>query len=35
MFLKEENPKTGETIKITARFTAKFKPAMAFNETVT
>jgi len=35
LFLKEENLKTGETIKIAARFTPKFKPAMAFEETVT
>ena len=28
------NPKTGEAIKITAKFTPKFKPARAFKEAV-
>ena len=31
---KGRNPKTGEAIKIAAKFTPKFKPARAFKEAV-
>ena len=31
---KGRNPKTGESIKIAAKFTPKFKPARAFKEAV-
>jgi len=31
---KGRNPKTGEAIKIVAKFTPKFKPARAFKEAV-
>jgi DNA-binding protein HU-beta len=31
---KGRNPKTGEAIKIAAKFTPKFKPAKAFKEAV-
>lgn len=31
---KGRNPKTGEAIKVAAKFTPKFKPARAFKETV-
>jgi len=31
---KGRNPKTGESVKIAAKFTPKFKPAKAFKEAV-
>ena len=31
---KGRNPKTGESVKIAAKFTPKFKPARAFKEAV-
>ena len=31
---KGRNPKTGEAIKVAAKFTPKFKPAKAFKEEV-
>jgi nucleoid DNA-binding protein len=31
---KGRNPKTGEAIKVAAKFTPKFKPARAFKEAV-
>ena len=31
---KGRNPKTGEAVKIAAKFTPKFKPARAFKEAV-
>jgi len=31
---KGRNPKTGEAIKVAAKFTPKFKPAKAFKEAV-
>jgi len=31
---KGRNPRTGETVKVAARFTPRFKPAKAFKEAV-